>query len=416
MKSAVSCASVVTFAALTAAACDSMPVRSASDPGATIVLEAAEVRVAGASDTIAEIVDFDVLADGTVWVLNSVEPFFIAFGRNGDLIQAHGRRGGGPGEFQAPAGFVRGGIDGEPWVFDRERSALIQVSGSETEHMEIRLPEAAFPRGSVAGGIGMALASNSLIRVRRLGDEIILPRRVDASEGSIFSYWQSAWSSDLVALRPEAAATRRVISLADVFGDPSPHVDLSGTHLPFPLWYRLWDLCGNGGIRVYDRIDHVVRGFASDGIESAPTPLPPPRYTELSGRNFARATIDIAAIEMMGRAGDPELTSDDSARFITSIMSRLTADPAQLASLLPRYTDLRCDEDGALWLQPFDPDSGALRGGPVWLRIARDGDTREVRFPDRFAPHLFASDRIWGVQRDEYDVASVAWITMPDRF
>jgi hypothetical protein len=38
---------------------------------------------------------------------------------------------------------------------------------------------------------------------------------------------------------------------------------------------------------------------------------------------------------------------------------------------------------------------------------------REVRFPERFDPHRFTEGRVWGVLRDELDVASVAWLPAP---
>ena len=37
----------------------------------------------------------------------------------------------------------------------------------------------------------------------------------------------------------------------------------------------------------------------------------------------------------------------------------------------------------------------------------------EVHFPDRFDPYRFTPERIWGVQRGELDVATVAWVSTP---
>jgi hypothetical protein len=62
---------------------------------------------------------------------------------------------------------------------------------------------------------------------------------------------------------------------------------------------------------------------------------------------------------------------------------------------------------------PYDIERGPLEGGVVWLRIASDGSTNEFRLPDGFDPYRFTSKRIWGVQRNEMDVASVAWIALP---
>ena len=67
-----------------------------------------------------------------------------------------------------------------------------------------------------------------------------------------------------------------------------------------------------------------------------------------------------------------------------------------------------------MWIQPLDLDVGGLAGGPAWLRIARDGDLREVHLPARFDAMRFTPSVIWGTQRDELDVASVASIELPD--
>jgi hypothetical protein len=56
---------------------------------------------------------------------------------------------------------------------------------------------------------------------------------------------------------------------------------------------------------------------------------------------------------------------------------------------------------------------GGLRGGTAWLRITPGGVSQEIHLPERFDPYRFTSERIWGVLRDELDVASVAWIEAP---
>ena len=61
----------------------------------------------------------------------------------------------------------------------------------------------------------------------------------------------------------------------------------------------------------------------------------------------------------------------------------------------------------------IDLEIGGLGVGPLWLRIAPDGAAREVVLPERFDALRFTHERIWGVQRDEFDVASVAWIELP---
>lgn len=291
---------------------------------------------------------------------------------------------------------------------------MIQVSHPDAARSAIALPRDAIAPGSVTGGL--EVLSDVWVRTSRLGDELIVPTRAGEFE-SIPSLWLPAWGADLVALDPGTDSVRSVISLGSVLGDPSPHFELlEGGFPPFPLWPRLWAVCSDREIRVYDRLRNEVRGFTSAGTEVEPTPLPPARYGEATPRQFARVTFHLALMEAAGAvppSGRIEVSPADSARVLGRLLPRLDAAPEQLASLLPRYVDFRCAEDGTQWLRPLDLDSGGLRGGPVWLRITPDGETREVRLPGRFDPYRFTSDRIWGVQRDEFDVASVAWIAAP---
>ena len=74
------------------------------------IIQTSDVQVVGASEALASVLDMMVLADGTVWALNSAEPLFIRFPGEGDAVSTRGQSGGGPGEFGRPAGFV---VEGE---------------------------------------------------------------------------------------------------------------------------------------------------------------------------------------------------------------------------------------------------------------------------------------------------------------
>lgn len=217
---------------------------AAGDSEGASALNASDVHVVGTSDALARVQDLEVLADGTVWVLNSVEPLLIGFAPDGSVIRAHGRSGGGPEEFGRPAGFVVGGIAGDPWLFDWQRHTFVEVSDSAASRRELPIPDPEIPPGSVA--VGMNLLS-SVVRTGRIGDEIILPRA----------------------------------------------------------------------------------------------------------------------------------------------------------------------DDGTAWLRPLDLERGGLDGGRTWLRVSQSGERDEVRLPERFDPYRFSAERIWGVQRDELDVASIAWVATP---
>lgn len=397
----------IVLACIACAACDAVPGGSrAGDHDPPRTFEATDVQVLGTSESLAFVLDLDVLDDGSVWVLNSIEPFFVGFGADGALLAEHGTEGGGPEEVRRPVGFVAGGLDGEAWVLDTGRHALVRVSTPEGVWSEIPLPRDSVPPTSLVGG-----RDPSFVRVRsaRLAGEVIVPRTSLSDASGLLSVWRSIWGADLVAVDSATGASRTVVRLGHVLGDPTPHVPTDLEFPPFPAWFRLWTVCSGSEIRVHDRLRNQVRGFTSEGVEIAPVALPEPDISEVTREEFARAMLEAAAVEAAGSL-ELEPARIDTGRLLPMLRRRIEGDPAELAAMLPRYVDLHCTNEGALWARPFDVEVGGLRGGPVWLRITPDGGRREVRLPPRFDPLHFSAERIWGVQRDTLDVASVAWI------
>lgn len=394
------------------AGCEASP-EGRPETSEPIEVPAADLHAMATVEAIAGIEDLAVLPDRAVWVLNSVEPYFVGFSPRGDVLAAYGRGGGGPEEFGAPSGFVVGGSDGEAWVFDRRRHALIRVSDRDDERTEIPLPAEEIPPGSVMTGMSLL---GSTVRTARMGDDVLLPRRSETGEVAVTSFWTTIWNADLVAFDPGTGSVRTVLSFQDAMGDLSSHFEaLSGGFPPFPLWYRLWAVCSDDEVRFYDFVRDELRGFTARGVEADPIPLPPP-FTEVTPRQFARVTFDLAAAERAGAVtpGMAAMAAADSARILSGVVARLQGTPRQLAGLLPTYVDFRCADDGTMWLRPLDLQRGGMQGGPSWLQISPDGIVRDVRFPARFDPYRFTSGRIWGVLRDELDVASVAWVEAPE--
>jgi hypothetical protein len=401
----------VTVTLVSLAGCDGATGNVADGVGAPTVLQPADVHVIGTAQSIAMVEDLDVRADGRVWVLNSAEPLFVSFGPDGEVLREFGTRGGGPEEFRTASGFVYGGIEGEAWVLDVRRQALIRISQPGSAWSEIALPSDSVPPGSLMSG--MSLLSTQ-VRTARLGDEILLARSAGSLGDGLFSFSRSIWGADILALDGEAGTVRSVVSLGDILGDPTVAFASSKEPPPMLLWFRLWAVCSGSEIRVYDRLRNEVRGFTGEGVELDPTPLPPAGLTAVTREQFARAIFDFRKAEVTGEVGR-QLTSADSARLIKQIVREADWEPAQLAAILPRYVDFRCTDAGVIWIRPFDPDTGGLRGGRAWLRIIPDGAAEEIHFPDRFDPYRFTAERIWGVQRDTLDVASVGWIAVPGR-
>ena len=378
------------------------------DAGGPTVFGPEDVHVIGTSEAIALVEDLEVVGD-TVWIQNSVEPLFIGFGLDGVVVGDFGVRGGGPEEFRMPAGFVSGGIGGEAWVLDARRHALIGISQRAQAWSEIPIPRDSLPPGSLISGRSLL---RTQLRSARLGREIIVPRSIGSLEAGMFSFSRAIWGADLLAVDPVDGTARSVLSLSRTLGDPSALFSELDEAPPMLLWFRLWTVCGENQLRVYDRFRDEVRRFDGEGLESATTPLPAPAFTGVTAEQFARAIFAFREAEVTGQVGG-QLTSADSTRLMSAIMRDVNWDPEEIALILPRYVDLRCADDGTLWLQPFDPDMGGLNGGKAWLRIPEGGVAGEVHFPERFDPYRFVNGRIWGVQRDELDVGSLAWIPDP---
>lgn len=375
-------------------------------PGAPIELSESAIEVLGGSDALAVVRDLEVSSDGSVWVLNSAEPFFVGFGPDGEALGAHGRSGRGPRDFPMPAGFVAGGWQGEVWALDLVRHAVIRVSRPEADWTEIPLRSASLPPGTVRGGMSM-LGSN--VRSARLGGEIIVARTSGSMEAGVLNYRYALLRPDLIAVDPDAGEARTLLAFGEVLDDPSG--EFIPTEGGFPLWYRLWTSCGDDLVRVYDRVTNQLRSFDGSGAEVRAINLPVP-FTEVTPRQFAKAIFPIRQAELTGDVWS-RLSTEDSLRVLNQATRSVQGEPRELASYLPRYVDFRCSEDGTMWMNPVDLDAGGLKGVSAWLRITPDGAMREVRLPERFDALRFSDTRVWGVYRDEFDVPAIASISLP---
>lgn len=287
---------------LTLTACDRA---HAPEGTALLTLAPSDVRVLGSSVSIGEVRDIEILPDGSVWLLNSVEPFFIGFDAYGNLTGHHGTLGGGPEEFRMSAGLLTGGLNGEAWTFDFLRHAFIRVSKPEAEWSQVALPQEEIAPGTVRGGMNIMTPS---VRTARLGDELIVPLTVGTMDSGLFAYRMAVLRAGLAALDPRTGAVREVVALGDVLEDPS--AGFVATDGGTPLWYRLWAVCGDH-LRVYDRVHNQLRGFTGSGEEISPIDLPPVRFTEVTPVEFARAVFPLRQAEVTGAIG-ARLTAHDS--------------------------------------------------------------------------------------------------------
>lgn len=390
-------------------ACE-MPSRQTDTNTDGITLSADQIATLSHTESLAQVKDLTVLPNGEVWVLNSIEPFFVEFAPDGHVVREYGKVGGGPTEFGAPTAFVTGDIEGAAWVFDAERHSLIEVSGHDATRHEIFLPtDESLPPTHLFGGRELIGAG---LRSAHLGEDFVFALNAPDFSNGMLSFWRSIWSADLVAYNPAARSTRQLVSLAEALGSPDGAFELVGDFPPFPFWFRLWTVCRDADIRVYDRLSNRVRAFSADGSPLASDTLP----TIVAGRStkeqMARVGFGLGMLEAGGELSS-RAPPQDSARIIAQLSRRVEGSPDQLEALLPRYVDLRCATDGTLWLRRYDAERADLRGGLQWVRLSPGGTLQEVTFPEGFDAFFFFADRVWGVQRDSLDVPTVAWLALP---
>ena len=120
----------------------------------------------------------------------------------------------------------------------------------------------------------------SSVRTARLGSEVVVPRSTETMQSGPLRFRFSLLMADLVAVDPESGSARDLLALGEVLDDPSG--DFIASEGAFPLWYRLWAVCGDDLVRVHDRVRNQLRGFDRSGTETPPIDLPPAPFTEIT--------------------------------------------------------------------------------------------------------------------------------------
>lgn len=361
-----------------------------------VVVGPDEVRVLGTPDGLARVLDVQPAADGRIWVLNSVEPFFVVVAADGNAERAFGSPGGGPREYGAPVGLVRGPGPGEIWTYDVPRHALRRIAPEAGRDLSLPADTLAPARLVSFHGAGFRPARPWMARAR---DGILV-----ASGRPSTPPWTGIrlWASDIFLVR--TGGPGRVLearhAIADLLGDPASRYPRATRFLPYPIWA----LCDDGGLRLYDPLGNSIRRFDRHGVEQEALPLPAERRLAIT---FDRL-FGMAYLQYREEAGS--LQASDSAQLRGALEAQFPQLAATSADVFPEYADLRCTGEGTMWLQPFDPASVGLGHGREWWRIEEDGSRTIYRLPRAFTAFRFARDRIWGTVVDSLGVPSVGWI------
>ena len=233
-----------------------------SDPPGRVVISAADVQVVGAPGALARIVDMEAAGDGRIWVLNSVEPFFVVLGTDGQVHRSFGRRGGGPAEFEDPIELVRG-PDGRIWTFDNLRRAIRPLSDEQTP--DVALP----PNWRVVSfenaGMGMVATAPW---VQSQGRDMLVARKRPSAPPS---GGLGTWHADIYRVGVDSVGLEweQGVAVPDLLGDPGERYPGASILVPFPIWAA----CGDGTLVLYDPLANTIRRLASDGGEGSSIPL-----------------------------------------------------------------------------------------------------------------------------------------------
>jgi hypothetical protein len=394
VRAACSSRSVLTLLAAWLSACTEVP---RADAGTETTAPAAgaeadaDVHVLGTSESLARVVDMVIQDDGTIWVLNQTEPYFIAFDANGVVQRAWGRQGGGPSEFRGPRSLVVG-PDGDVWAFDPGAHGLARVSVEESEPKRIAFPRDSLPPNRLVAMEYLGLPEGPLWLGAAAG-RFVLGRSQPARDVG-----RPLYGSEIVSIG-DTGAPSVVLALGDHMPGPPPEFANAALFVPNPLW----DVCPEGVLALYDPVQNTVRRLTLDGTETtAAVPLPAAKRLEVTpDRVFGLMYRFMTA--MM-----PADERPDSAFMHAAFEAEFSEASAEMSPVFPEYANIQCTADATIWLQPFNVD-GSLGRGPLWLRISGD-EVRELRLPERFEPFRFVPGRVYGVTLDELDIPSIAWV------
>lgn len=386
-------------AALLLSACQ--PGADPGDRAGRIDVRLDEVHVVPTPDVLARIVDVEPIGDGRVWVLNSVEPLFLALGADGEVERAFGRRGDGPEEFGDPLDLLPG-PDGTVWTFDLLRNALRPISDDRLS--DLVLPPESLPPWQLVSfeNAGMGMLPVSPWIQSQDGDFLVARKRPSAPPSGALGIWHA----DIIRLGSNSAGVslESAIAVADLLADPAERYPGATILLPYPIW----TVCRDGGLGLYDPLANTLRRFGPDGREEPATALSEERRQPVT---FDRVFGMVYRLFAERRPGGQ---APDSLQMRSSLQDQFTQRESEFADVFPEYSDLRCNEDGTFWLQPFHVANGRLAQSPEWIRLGRDGSRSELSLPDGFTVHRIDGHRIWGAVMDSLGVPAVAWVAIDD--
>jgi hypothetical protein len=330
---------------------------------------------AGALDVFDRVRTPFLLRDGRLVIPIAGDFRVVVYSRAGDLEFSFGRRGNGPGEFQAIDAAWADGDTIE--VYDSRLQRITRLWSRESYEVvplrTQRIVETPVP-GKLGGGWVLAGLTNrggpiSTLRVKR---------------DSLAYFLFSRHGDELRELVRAPGISRYLTS--------------AGTTQPEPLSPSGRSRISQERLIVGETLENTLRVIDSDGrlhfnIDLTHLERPDPRMSFNLVQQAASARPD--------PVGRPRLDYAD----------------APVPPEISAFWDFLIDEQGFLWVLPYDPAAhahalGGWRGpgpGGRWLIFTSIGEhVGSITVPTRLYPSQITIDAIIGIERDQFEVETVA--------
>jgi hypothetical protein len=317
---------------------------------------------------------------GGIVVANAGDRQFCYFDAGGQLIKKFGRRGAGPGEFDAPevGGLYRGD---SIVVADRmqRRVTVLGPRGEGSREFVVTRPD--------------SLGSHTRTLALPNGDLLLSFSEVTtmAPRPEAVTFYQQFFR-----MNPSGAPGPRVVRLVEgerFVQGLKPEDGMGSTAYWGLQWGRSTSYSATAtGFVAGDGGDNVIRQYDTTGQVRVLHVVP------LARRPITPELIAAYKKTVIG-AARPER------RPVTERMANEMPYPKET----PAYSAIIADQSGPIWVQSYPDSSGAY-----WLRLdPATASAKAFKFPAKFRLYAVRSDRACGVGRDEDDLQTIYCFAVP---
>ncbi|MEJ2481977.1 MAG: hypothetical protein P8049_02370 [Gemmatimonadota bacterium] len=325
-------------------------------------------------------------ADGRLYLLDGAGKRVLAFDPAGRPLGIRGREGGGPGEFNTPAGLDVGPAD-TIFVVDRgNRRITLFPPEPDAEPREIALTDES---SGLAGRLAVdrnSVVGLSMIFSFRPGEDVAYPPR------RLLRIRRDGTIADTLWTAPPPAFDRIELTTGN-------RVAIMLSQRSFSPGF-FWERFSDGSFAIAQEADYEIRLLNASGDERLRIRREPP------------ARVATEADRERAREEAREQSADSSSPFVRqSIEERI--EKMTFADRIPRITGLAVDGSDRLWVGV----AGEIPGETSRIDVYEsDGSlVGEIREDPLLPTRFFADSRAVLLDRDELDVQRAVLLRLDER-